>query len=135
MQVFNALKTTVLFRQSTPVTTFVATLLLPLQAAVGLGAILSALIYLYQSSMDVVVVEQILRPDGAVEERRPDKQLESNKVTVLYVYGQLYYAGAATLDRLLPKPNGAESPELPRYCRRPFRLSHAASAGSSRPAW
>lgn len=46
------------------VTTFVATLLLPLQAAVGLGAVLSALIYLYQSSMDVVVVEQILRPDG-----------------------------------------------------------------------
>ncbi len=92
------------------VTTFVATLLLPLQAAVGLGAVLSALIYLYQSSMDVVVVEQILRPDGGGRRTHAGQAAGKQQGDRSYVYGQLYYAGAATLDRLLPKPNGAESP-------------------------
>lgn len=91
-------------------TTFTATLFLPLQAAVGFGAVLSALIYIYRSSIDVSVVEQIVRQDGEIEERKPDERLASNKVTVLYVYGHLFYAGAAMFDRLLPSPNGAQNP-------------------------
>jgi sulfate permease, SulP family len=91
-------------------TTFTATLFLPLQAAVGFGAVLSALIYIYRSSIDVSLVEQIVRRDGEIEERKPDERLGSNKVTVLYVYGHLFYAGAATFDRLLPRPNRAQNP-------------------------
>lgn len=91
------------------VSTFIATLFLPLQAAVGFGAVLSALAYLYRSSIDVLLVEQIERPDGGIEERKPAKHLGSNQVTVLYVYGHLFYAGAVMLDRQLPRPNDSQN--------------------------
>ncbi len=92
------------------VTTFLAMLFLPIQAAVGIGVALSALLYLYASSTDISLVELVERPDGRVEERPPPRQLPSRQVTVLDVYGHLFYAGARTLERLLPRPQGAESP-------------------------
>jgi SulP family sulfate permease len=90
------------------VTTLVATLLLPIQAAVGLGAVLSALLYVGSASTDVSVVELVERPDGRLEERVPPRRLPSNGVTTLDVYGHLFYAGATTLERLLPSARGAE---------------------------
>jgi len=94
------------------VTTFLSTLLLPIQAAVGFGVVLSALLYVNQSSTDISIVELVKRSDGSIEERDPPKRLASNKVIVLDVYGYLFYAGARTLERLLPKPNGAENPAV-----------------------
>jgi SulP family sulfate permease len=91
-------------------TTFLATLTLPIQAAVGLGVVFSALFYLYQSSSDVSIVALVERPDGRIEERRPPEHLPSNDVTVLDVYGNLFYAGARTLERLLPEPHDARNP-------------------------
>jgi SulP family sulfate permease len=90
--------------------TFLATLLLPVQVAVGIGVVLSAMLYLNESSADISIVELVRREDGRIEERRPPKQLESNKATVLDVYGHLYYAGARTLERLLPRVHGAQRP-------------------------
>jgi SulP family sulfate permease len=92
------------------VTTFLSTLLLPIQAAVGFGVVLSALLYINESSTDISVVELVKRDDGLIEERKSPKQLPSGKVTVLDVYGHLFYAGARTLERLLPKPDGAQNP-------------------------
>jgi SulP family sulfate permease len=94
------------------VTTFLATLFLPIQAAVGLGVVLSALLYLNEASTDVSVVELVKRPDGRIEERRAPRQLPSNQVTVLDVYGHLFYAGARTLAQQLPRPDGAENPAV-----------------------
>jgi SulP family sulfate permease len=91
-------------------TTFLSTLFLPIQAAVGLGVLLSALLYLNESSTDISLVELLKRPDGRIEERKPPKQLPSSQVTVLHVYGHLFYAGARTLERLLPTPQGAQRP-------------------------
>lgn len=91
-------------------TTFVATLFLPIQAAVALGVVLSALLFLGRSSTEVDVVELVERPDGEIEERRPPRQLPSRAVTVLDVYGDLYYAGARTMARQLPSARGAEVP-------------------------
>ena len=87
------------------VTTFLATLFLPIQAAVGIGVVLSALLYLNESSTDVSVVELVERPDGRIEERKPPRELPANSVTVLDIYGHLFYAGARTLERLLPRPS------------------------------
>lgn len=42
--------------------------------------------------------------DGRIEEHKPPKELTSDAVTVLDVYGNLFYAGARTLERLLPVP-------------------------------
>ncbi|MEP7214425.1 MAG: SulP family inorganic anion transporter [Acidobacteriota bacterium] len=92
------------------VTTFLSTLFLPIQAAVGFGVVLSALLYVNQSSTDVSVVELVKRPDGLLEEHKAPKQLQSKKATVLDIYGHLFFAGAHTLQRLLPDPAGAENP-------------------------
>jgi SulP family sulfate permease len=92
------------------VSTFLATLFLPIQAAVGIGVVLSAILHLYESSTDVQVVEVVQRPDGRLEERTPPKRLPSHTVTVLDIYGHLFYAGVQTLSRSLPRPEEAEQP-------------------------
>lgn len=91
-------------------TTFVAMLFLPIQAAVGFGVVLSAFLYINRSSTDVSVVELVEREDGSIEERHPPKKLPSEAVIVLDVYGHLFYAGARTLDHLLPRPTDARRP-------------------------
>jgi SulP family sulfate permease len=93
-------------------TTFLATLFLPIQAAVALGVVLSALLFLGRSATEVVVVELVKRPDGEIEERTPPRRLPSRAVTVLDVYGDLYYAGARTMARQLPSARGAEAPAV-----------------------
>jgi sulfate permease, SulP family len=92
------------------ITTFLSTLFLPIQAAVGFGVVLSALLYVNESSTDIELVELVKRPDERIKERKPPKQLPSNEVTVLDVYGHLFFAGARTLERLLPKPRDAQNP-------------------------
>jgi SulP family sulfate permease len=94
------------------VTTFLATLTLPIQAAVGIGIALNAVMYLTAASGDVSVVELVERPDGRIEERRPRKELASAAVTVLDVHGHLFFAGARTLERLLPRVAGAGNPVI-----------------------
>jgi SulP family sulfate permease len=90
--------------------TFLATLFLPIQVAVGIGVVLSAVLYLYTSSSEVSVVELVERSDGRIEERRPAKQLASDRATVLDAYGHLFFAGARTFERLLPTPQDAKRP-------------------------
>lgn len=91
------------------ISTFLSTLFLPIQAAVGFGVVLSALLYVNESSTDISVFELVKRDDGLIEEHKAPKQLQSNKVTVLDVYGHLFYAGARTLARLLPRLNDAQN--------------------------
>ena len=90
--------------------TFISTLILPIQLAVGLGVLLSALLYINKSSTDVSLVQLVKRPDGLIEERNAPKKLSSHEVTVLDIYGHLFYAGARTLERQLPAPEGTQSP-------------------------
>jgi len=90
--------------------TFIGTLILPIQLAVGLGVLLSAVLYLNKSSTDVSLVQLVKRPDGLIEERNAPKKLPSHEVTVLDIYGHLFYAGARTLEQLLPTPDGTQSP-------------------------
>lgn len=92
------------------VTTFAAMLFLPIQAAVGIGVALSALLYMNEASTDVSVVELVRRPDGNIEERTPPAKLPGGKVTILDVYGHLFYAGARTLEVILPSPRGVRNP-------------------------
>jgi SulP family sulfate permease len=91
-------------------TTFGATLFLPIQAAVGIGVALSALLYLHQAATDVRIVRLIPRPDGRFEERPPPAVLPGGEVTILDMYGSVFYAGARTLERQLPRPGGEERP-------------------------
>ena len=92
------------------ISTFVATLLLPVAAAVGVGVALSLVLQLNREALDLSVVERVRLPDGRVEERPAPEQLTTNAVTELDVYGSLFYAGAQTLRAHLPDPAGAQHP-------------------------
>jgi SulP family sulfate permease len=87
-------------------------LLLPMQFAVALGVAVSMLLYVTASSSDISLVQLVRHPDGKVEERKPPAQLPSNEVIVLDVYGHVFFAGARTLERLLPSPREAEHPVI-----------------------
>jgi SulP family sulfate permease len=107
------------------ITTFAATLFLPVAAAVGIGVALSLLLQLNQEAMDLTVVELIPRDDGRFEERKPPATLTSLHITVLDVYGSLLYAGARTLQAHLPVPGDARSPVVV------LRLRGRTSLGST----
>lgn len=91
-------------------TTFVATLVLPIPAAVGIGVALSLLLQLNQDAMDLRVVELVPTLDGRFEERPAPSMLLDHRVTLLDAYGSLLYAGAKTLERRLPDPGDADMP-------------------------
>jgi SulP family sulfate permease len=91
-------------------TTFLATLFLPIAAAVGIGVALSLLLQLNKEALDLRVVLLVPQADGRFTERRVPASLAGNEVALLDVYGSLYYAGARTLATLLPDPTNAEAP-------------------------
>ena len=93
-------------------TTFVATLLLPVAAAVGLGVVLSILLQLNQAALDLKVVELVPDANGRWDERPAPQRLSSHAVTLIDVYGSLHYAGARTLQEHLPDPSGTEGPAV-----------------------
>lgn len=91
-------------------TTFLCTLFLPIQAAVGIGVVLATLLYVNESGTDVRIVELVPLTDGRLAERPAPERLRSRTVTTLDVYGHLFYAGARTLEERLPSTSGAERP-------------------------
>jgi len=90
--------------------TFLATLFLPVAAAVGIGVALSLLMQLNREAADLRVVRLIPRDDGVFVEQPAPRRLESREVVLLDIYGSLFYAGARTLQARLPEPAGAERP-------------------------
>jgi sulfate permease, SulP family len=100
-------------------------LVMPVQFAVLLGAALSAVQYVYSSSKDVRVVALRRLPDGQWSEQAPPEVLPSNQVTVVDIYGSVFYAGVELVDKLLPSVGGAERPVLV------VRLRSHAEVGST----
>lgn len=92
--------------------TFVATLVLSIPVAVSIGVIVAAILYLMSAASDVKVRAIIPMGNGRFSEEAPPAQLPSNTVTVLTVYGSLYFAGARTLLEALPSPKGAIRPAV-----------------------
>jgi SulP family sulfate permease len=90
--------------------TFLATLFLPVAAAVGIGVVLSLLMQLNREAADLRVVQLIPRDDGAFVEQAAPPRLESRQVVLLDIYGSLFYAGARTLQARLPDVADAERP-------------------------
>ena len=90
--------------------TFVATLLLPVPAAVGIGVTLSLLLQLNQEAVDLNVVRLTPGKDRRLVEAPAPATLSSREVMLLDVYGSLLFAGARTLQARLPDPAGSELP-------------------------
>lgn len=91
------------------ITTFLATLILPIPVAVGIGVALSLLLQLNQEAMDLTVVE-LVPTDGKIIERPAPPVTVSGEVILLDTYGSLLYAGSRTLQNRLPDPAGCERP-------------------------
>jgi sulfate permease, SulP family len=82
--------------------TFVATLLVPLRDAVLMGVAFSILLHVFREA-NKVVITQILPVAGGLPEEGPvPKPWPSNELTMLQVYGNLFFAGAKSVEEMLP---------------------------------
>jgi sulfate permease, SulP family len=91
--------------------TFLATLFLPVAAAVGIGVVLS-LLQLNKDAMDLKVVELVPAGHGRFTEQPAPAHLPSDQVTILDIYGSLLYAGSRTLQARLPDSSGSHAPAV-----------------------
>ena len=82
--------------------TFGTTLIMPLQYAVFLGVAISILLFVLQQSNTLKIVEWVAQESGWPVERPAPKQLKSESVTVLFIYGSLFYAAADNFEKSLP---------------------------------
>ncbi len=90
------------------VTTFAATLFLPVAAAVGIGVALSLILQLNREALDLRIVQLVPGEDGRLREHDAPAALTGHTVTMLDVYGSLLYAGSRTLQAHLPNCADAE---------------------------
>jgi SulP family sulfate permease len=91
--------------------TLALTLAVPLQRAVFLGVLLSILFHFFVTSTQEVRLTRLsLNPDGTVNEGPAPAALPGNEITVLQIYGNMTFAGAETVEALLPRAQGAQRP-------------------------
>ena len=90
------------------VTTFIATLTLPVQQAVLIGVILSFIDYIYSSSQNVRLLELQPVERGTFVEKTAPVELSNNSVTILQARGSTYFAAIRTIQELLPSAKAAQ---------------------------
>ena len=84
------------------IVTFLATLAIPLQFAVLFGVGLSILLNTIRQSNKVVVTEWVLQTHGFPLEQPAPRTLPGHQLTVLHVYGSLFFAAAKNMEEMLP---------------------------------
>lgn len=89
--------------------TFIFTLFVPLHYAVLIGMALSVVLNVIRQSNKIIVKEWVLIPGGLPEERPAPLTVPGNKLTLLQIYGSLFFAAAKNLENLLPEVDKAES--------------------------
>lgn len=107
------------------VVTFIATLVLSVPAAVGVGVALSLLLQLNRDALDLRLVELEPTNDGLLRELHRPLELHDDAVVLVDVYGSLLYAGARTLGVRLPDPSSA------RHCVVVLRLRGRIALGAT----
>lgn len=93
--------------RATLLLTFGATLVLPIQVAVLVGVVGSIVFHVYKASVDVQLMELVLKDDGSAVEQAPPSRLSDGRVTVLDFYGSAFFASASVLRDRLPDARGA----------------------------
>ena len=86
------------------VTTFLLTILIPLQYAVLAGVAISMALYVIGQSNKVTVKRRVFTGDGHVIESDPPARLPGNEVVILQPYGSLFFAAAPLFAAALPTP-------------------------------
>jgi sulfate permease, SulP family len=90
--------------------TFAAMLVMPVQFGILFGVGLSVIQHIFNASLDVRVVALALQPDGSLVEEPGRATLSDRRITVLDLYGSLFYAGADVIGKMLPRPAGSHRP-------------------------
>jgi SulP family sulfate permease len=85
------------------VVTFLATLFLPLQEAIFFGVAVSFAVFAYSESENTSMVQVEMDEEGYPVETPVPAVLPDNKLTLLRIYGSLFFAGAKNLEENLPK--------------------------------
>ena len=90
------------------VLTFAATIVMPLQFAILIGVAISIMLFVFQSSNQVKVVELVPVESGFPVERPAPAELASRQITLLYTYGSLFFASSDTFEKKLPAADEAQ---------------------------
>jgi SulP family sulfate permease len=85
------------------IATFAATLIVPLQWAIFFGVAASFVAFAYSESEATTIFEVAYQESGIPITQPAPAVLPSNKVTILYAYGSLFFAGARNLEEDLPQ--------------------------------
>jgi SulP family sulfate permease len=83
--------------------TLVITLFAPLQVAVGIGVLLSVIMFIYRSAEAVQIKRVVPQPDGTFINDDVPEVLPSGEIVVLLPVGSLFFAGAAEFAEHLPE--------------------------------
>lgn len=89
--------------------TLIATLVAPLQIAVFVGVIISILLVTFQNA-NKVSVKQLLPPstdNHYYQEQVAPRTLADNDITILMIYGGIFFAAAKNIEENLPIVEGA----------------------------
>jgi len=92
------------------VLTFFLVLVVPLEYAVLAGAAISVIKYIYLSSLDVHVRQVVMDDDGRLREVEAPRELSGASVTVLDIYGSMFFAAAPRIRERLPAVGAAHCP-------------------------
>lgn len=93
-------------------TTLVIAVMVSVPAAVLLGLVLSLVLNMVQASNDLTVREVTVERDGSLREGPVPQQLPGNEITLLNLYGDLFFAAAKRLQQELPVVGTDERPVL-----------------------
>ena len=92
------------------VTTFVSTLVLPLEYSIYIGVVLHLALYAYTSSKNIHVVRLVPTDDHHFREEPLPTKLPSREPVILSVSGNLFFAAVRQLEEMLPIVGKAEHP-------------------------
>jgi SulP family sulfate permease len=86
--------------------TLALTLAVPIQYAVLAGVVLSTIQHISSSSLDIKVRRLVPAGDGRFLEEEPPERLPDDEVTVIDIYGSVFYAATDAIDKKLPEVLG-----------------------------
>jgi SulP family sulfate permease len=93
---------------ATMIITLVITLFAPLQVAVGIGVLLSVVMFIYRSAEAVQIKRVVPQLDGTFIDDDVPEVLPSAEIVALLPVGSLFFAGAAEFEEHLPEVGEAQ---------------------------
>ena len=88
--------------------TLALTLAVPLQYAVLAGVVLATIQHISSSSLDIKVRRLVPAGEGRFAEEEPPERLPDDEVTIIDIYGSVFYADTEAIDAKLPDVDGTK---------------------------